>query len=110
MKNLDIEKSSSENIEVADVKEMLDTDVDHSLEARMPASLASLSEGELAAINKKATRKIDILLMPTLIFLYVLNFLDRNSEFLLFANVQCLQNGFRTRRGRRSLRVPLGSA
>lgn len=49
------------------------------VEVHMPASLKAMSPEELHALNKKATRKLDLVLMPTLIFLYLLNFLDRNN-------------------------------
>lgn len=57
-----------------------DLDVDRHLAVEIPATLAHLSPDELVVVNKKATRKLDILLMPALVVLYVLNFLDRNSE------------------------------
>lgn len=50
---------------------------DDRLKVHAPPSLAGLSDGEVAQLDKAATRKVDILLMPTLICLYILNFLDR---------------------------------
>ncbi|KAF7376398.1 putative pantothenate transporter [Mycena sanguinolenta] len=44
-----------------------------------PASLAALSPDDLAKIGHKATRKIDILIMPALIIMYILNYLDRQN-------------------------------
>jgi MFS family permease len=57
----------------------IDDGVDRHLAVKYPESLVGLSEAELAAVDRKATRKIDILLMPTLMALYVLNYLDRQN-------------------------------
>lgn len=56
---------------------------DDHLVVQLPPILASLSEEELAAVDKAATRKVDILLLPTLFILYVLNYLDRQSKLIL---------------------------
>jgi len=44
----------------------------HHLAVQMPASLAALSPEELAEVDRMATRKLDILLMPILVALYIL--------------------------------------
>ncbi|CED83319.1 Permease of the major facilitator superfamily [Phaffia rhodozyma] len=45
-----------------------------------PASIENLSEEELIALQKKATRKLDLSVMPVMLLLYILNYLDlRNS-------------------------------
>ncbi|KAJ6499020.1 major facilitator superfamily domain-containing protein [Mycena sanguinolenta] len=44
-----------------------------------PTSLAALSPDELAKIGRKATRKIDILVLPGLIIMSILNYLDRQN-------------------------------
>lgn len=64
-------------------EKMADDHVDRHLAVEIPATLVHLSPEELAAVEKKATWKLDILLMPALVVLYVLNFLDRNSESTL---------------------------
>lgn len=69
-------------LEHADEK-ALDDGVDRHLEVHVPESLRGLSQDELAAMDRKITRKMDYTLMPILIWLYVLNFLDRNSESIL---------------------------
>ncbi|MDA4808788.1 hypothetical protein NY486_23295, partial [Enterobacter hormaechei] len=53
---------------------------DRHLQIELPASLQNLDEAEMSRLDTKITRKIDFVLMPILIILYVLNFLDRNSE------------------------------
>ncbi|KAJ7187888.1 putative pantothenate transporter [Mycena filopes] len=44
-----------------------------------PTSLASLAPDELARLGRTATRKIDWLVMPALIVMYILNYLDRQN-------------------------------
>jgi predicted GNAT superfamily acetyltransferase len=48
---------------------------DDHLAVHLPASLAGLSEEEREAAAKRATRKVDIMLIPALTLLYLLNFL-----------------------------------
>jgi hypothetical protein len=45
----------------------------------MPASLRGLSEKEVEKIGLKATLKIDAIVMPCLVVMYVLNYLDRQN-------------------------------
>lgn len=45
----------------------------------MPASLQNLSEQEIAKIGRSTTFKIDIIVIPCLIVMYVLNYLDRQN-------------------------------
>ncbi|KAJ7451728.1 major facilitator superfamily domain-containing protein [Mycena galericulata] len=45
----------------------------------IPSSLAALPPHELARIARRATLKIDMLIMPALIIMYVLNYLDRQN-------------------------------
>ncbi|KLT44738.1 MFS general substrate transporter [Cutaneotrichosporon oleaginosum] len=52
---------------------------DDHLAVRLPASLATLTEEEREAAAKRATRKVDIMLIPALTLLYLLNFLDRQN-------------------------------
>ncbi|KAL7410787.1 major facilitator superfamily domain-containing protein [Mrakia frigida] len=54
-------------------------DYDQGLGVVLPQSLVNLSEEELAAINKRVTRKIDWLIMPAMVILYILNYLDRQN-------------------------------
>lgn len=62
-----------------DLKENHDV-VDHHLAVSVPASIAALSEAERVALDKATTRKVDLLLMPALVVLYILNYLDRQSR------------------------------
>ena len=63
-----------EKIEV--VEDVLDYQnnerVDRHLAVSKPESLVGLSDAEVAEIDRRATRKVDILLMPTLVALYIL--------------------------------------
>lgn len=45
----------------------------------LPPLLQHMTQEELRALDKKTTRKIDLRLMPMLIFIYILNYLDRNN-------------------------------
>ncbi|WWC90319.1 uncharacterized protein L201_005252 [Kwoniella dendrophila CBS 6074] len=53
--------------------------VDRHLEVHMPESLRGMSAEETAVLDKAITRKIDILMMPVLMALYILNYLDRQN-------------------------------
>lgn len=45
----------------------------------IPESLKHMTEEELEAFDKKVTRKIDFRILPTLVWIYILNYLDRNN-------------------------------
>lgn len=44
-----------------------------------PASLAALSEEECAKIGRRATFKLDAMIMPCMVIMYVFNYLDRQN-------------------------------
>src|SRR5690348_7245449 len=46
---------------------------------RMPESLRGLGDDEIAQLNKKLVRKIDLLVLPTIGILYILNYIDRQN-------------------------------
>jgi MFS family permease len=46
---------------------------------RMPASLASLTQDEIGTLNKKLVRKIDLVILPIISILYILNYIDRQN-------------------------------
>ena len=50
------------------------------LQVQMPAELAALSPEELAEVDRQATKKLDILLMPILVSLYILSVLRAHDE------------------------------
>lgn len=50
-----------------------------SAHARMPESLLSLSDAEVQALNKKLVRKIDLIILPIIGILYILNYIDRQN-------------------------------
>ncbi|KAL7422592.1 hypothetical protein Q5752_003240 [Cryptotrichosporon argae] len=56
----------------------LDT-IDRHLAVDEHPALRGLSADELHAIERRATRKLDMLLMPILFVLYILNYLDRQN-------------------------------
>ena len=45
----------------------------------MPASLATLSDAEFASLGRKTTFKMDVMIMPCLVVMYVMNYLDRQN-------------------------------
>ncbi|KAI0513269.1 nicotinamide mononucleotide permease [Xylaria bambusicola] len=45
----------------------------------MPTSLAALTEAEYSKLSKKATLKMDFVIMPILVIMYILNYLDRQN-------------------------------
>ncbi|GAP88183.1 putative nicotinamide mononucleotide permease [Rosellinia necatrix] len=45
----------------------------------MPANLAALSEDEYKKLGKRATLKMDFVIMPSLVIMYILNYLDRQN-------------------------------
>ena len=47
--------------------------------ATMPMSLAALSDAEFASVGRKATVKMDIMIMPCLVIMYIMNYLDRQN-------------------------------
>ncbi|KAJ7918802.1 major facilitator superfamily domain-containing protein [Mycena leptocephala] len=53
--------------------------VDNARALVIPASLAALSADELAKVGRKATFKIDFVIMPALIVMYIFNYLDRQN-------------------------------
>lgn len=51
----------------------------HEEDLALPESLQNLTKEELASLHKSVTRKIDIRILPTLVWIYILNYLDRNN-------------------------------
>ena len=45
----------------------------------MPASLATLSDAEFASLGRKTTFKMDLMIMPCLVIMYIMNYLDRQN-------------------------------
>ncbi|OOF92517.1 hypothetical protein ASPCADRAFT_133531 [Aspergillus carbonarius ITEM 5010] len=46
---------------------------------RMPESLQSLGQDELDRLNRKIVRKVDLMVLPTIGILYILNYIDRQN-------------------------------
>lgn len=46
---------------------------------RMPETLRDLSDDELRKLNQKVVRKVDLLVLPTIGILYILNYVDRQN-------------------------------
>ncbi|ETI25288.1 hypothetical protein G647_04663 [Cladophialophora carrionii CBS 160.54] len=52
--------------------------IDHS-HMIMPEALLGLSESELTSLGRKATLKLDCIIMPCVVIMYILNYLDRQN-------------------------------
>lgn len=46
---------------------------------RMPESLRNMEEEEIARMNKKLVRKMDLIILPIIGILYILNYIDRQN-------------------------------
>ncbi|EKD05605.1 hypothetical protein A1Q2_00095 [Trichosporon asahii var. asahii CBS 8904] len=73
------QRVSVESKPYEDRKEMLDDDVDRHYAVEIPQILKDVGPEEQGRIDRRVTRKIDMLLMPPLVILFILNFLDRNN-------------------------------
>jgi hypothetical protein len=77
MSRLDDEKYDADHASLAGEPGLGKTDhddgVDRHLAITKPAILEGLSDEAIAAIDKRTTRKLDILLMPTLVCLYIVS-------------------------------------
>ncbi|KAJ7772736.1 major facilitator superfamily domain-containing protein [Mycena maculata] len=60
-------------------KDSFQESVDPAASPVIPASLAALPPNELASVARAATLKIDLLIMPALVLMYILNYLDRQN-------------------------------
>jgi hypothetical protein len=76
MSNLDKPTMAKGEIEDVFIEEKLQ---DGSGLAPMPPSLAALSDSEFAKLGRKATFKMDLLIMPCLVIMYIMNYLDRQN-------------------------------
>lgn len=47
--------------------------------APLPPTLQGLSKEEIRVLEKKLVRRIDLRLLPMLVIMYILNYLDRNN-------------------------------
>lgn len=81
----------------SETKDNLSEQVEHIKQERqassnglvMPASLAALDDAQYLALGKRATRKMDFAIMPILVVMYILNYLDRqNIASARLANIQ----------------------
>lgn len=72
MSRTSIDKQSSDLVEAYPDEKVGTHNIDQHLQIEIPESLRGLSEEEIAAIDKAATKKLDILLMPILVILYIL--------------------------------------
>ncbi|PWN88763.1 putative pantothenate transporter [Acaromyces ingoldii] len=62
-----------------DVSEKAQVDCVSMAGGREPESLRNLSEDEIKLMNGKLVRKIDLVILPTIAILYILNYVDRQN-------------------------------
>ncbi|KAF4826956.1 putative transporter [Colletotrichum tropicale] len=74
---MDVEKAGS--IAHESIKEDVFQERKDGVEHPMPEILRSLSAAEYRKTGRRATLKMDIIIMPTLMITFILNFLDRNN-------------------------------
>lgn len=69
------------SIEAPDQKSICEGDTqDVLIHGELPLSLRDLSPEELKACEKGLLRKLDARLMPTMILIYIMNYLDRSVK------------------------------
>lgn len=56
-----------------------ENDMENHSSSEMPEILRQLSPRDYIEVGKTATRKMDIIIMPCLMLMYILNYLDRNN-------------------------------
>ncbi|KAG7663843.1 uncharacterized protein J8A68_002703 [[Candida] subhashii] len=72
--------SEVEIINEQEFKSNYDSGIGEELEyVDLPESLQHYTQEELKQLDKKTTRKIDLRMMPMLIYIYILNYLDRSN-------------------------------
>lgn len=64
---------------ITEAKEHLDELGHHDGVPPLPESLAGLSREEMAKVEKRAILKLDLIIMPAITILYILNYLDRQN-------------------------------
>jgi hypothetical protein len=74
----DFEKTTMAKAQIEDILIEDERRSDES-QATMPMSLVGLSETEFASVGRKATVKMDIMIMPCLVIMYIMNYLDRQN-------------------------------
>lgn len=72
-----LDKTNTEGKEVEDVG--INEKAIQSGRVIRPASLAVLSEEEYVKLGRSATFKMDLVIMPCLVIMYIMNFLDRQN-------------------------------
>ncbi|CVK86163.1 related to nicotinamide mononucleotide permease [Fusarium mangiferae] len=74
--NMDIEKKPHASM---DENESCDSKSQGQVISPKPEALQHLSDEELTALEKRLRRKIDLRLLPCMILIYIMNYLDRNA-------------------------------
>lgn len=76
-----LEKTEVEKSEVSHIESNIESGTKSRdfFEVEKPELLKQYSDEEIDKFHKKITRKVDLRLIPMLVFLYILNYLDRNN-------------------------------
>ncbi|KAK6223851.1 hypothetical protein QIS74_03795 [Colletotrichum tabaci] len=74
---MDVEKTDRSSDQVEDIS--AEKQGSHAGNLIMPASLAALGQEEYEKVGKRATLKMDMVIMPIMVIMYVLNYLDRQN-------------------------------
>ncbi|KAJ0135897.1 High-affinity nicotinic acid transporter [Colletotrichum tanaceti] len=74
---MDVAKTDRSSDQVEDIG--TDKQSSHGGNLVMPASLAALGQEEYEKMGKRATLKMDMVIMPIMVIMYVLNYLDRQN-------------------------------
>ncbi|PSK35846.1 hypothetical protein C7M61_004328 [Candidozyma pseudohaemuli] len=74
-----VETGSVEKPNISHLESNIETDTRDAFVVEKPDLLKQYSEEEIDEFHKKITRKVDLRLIPMLVLLYILNYLDRNN-------------------------------
>lgn len=76
----DLKKPTSCDMELGKTEtDVRPGDVAFTENGRMPESLQTLDEAEIQIMNKKLVRKMDLIILPIIGILYILNYIDRQN-------------------------------
>jgi len=73
------DKGSVHSKQIEDIVDEQGRSIDGRGPPVMPASLAVLSEVDYAKVMHRATLKLDIRIMPCMVVMYIMNYLDRQN-------------------------------
>lgn len=76
----DLKKTPSCDIELGKTNSTIKPgEMDLSSNTRMPDTIRALNQEEIEELNKKLVRKMDLIILPIIGILYILNYIDRQN-------------------------------